>query len=199
MKVNNTFLILTALLLITGMGSSNATIITFNGQAPDGGFTPLAVGSNYNEGGYTMTATAETVFFVDDDFNYQVGVFDDDLVDLNNVGAEVSFASDDGGTFNAIRLNVAQINQFGSLTFTGNIDGGGTVIQTSTACGLGCLHTIDLIGFTDLVSFEILSTANYMSFDNLELVSSAPEPSTLILMAIGLAGIGYTGRKRKQV
>jgi hypothetical protein len=199
MKVNNSFLILTTLLLITGMGLTNATIITFNGQVSDGGYTSLTVGSSYSEGGYTMTATAETVFFVDDDFNYQVGVFDDDLVDLNNVGAGVYFTADDGGTFNAIRLNVAQINQFGSLMFNGNIDGGGTVIQTSTACGLGCLETIDLIGFTNLVSLDIHSTAIYMSFDDLELVSFAPEPSTLMLMAIGLAGIGYAGRKREQV
>lgn len=175
--------------------AANATIITFNGTAAEGGFTAFPAGNTYSEGGFTATSLSDRNFFLDNNYQSDLNGFDDDVFDGDCVGCTVRFTADDGSLFNAIDVLVAQAAGLGSLRFTGFFGHGGTISTDATGCGLGCIDLLDLSGFVGLAALEIQTTALFMVFDDLQLVK-IPEPGTLALLGLGLVGIGMVRRRK---
>lgn len=191
---NNLAAIFAVFLLTAASGVVHATILTFNGTAGNGAAAFAALGSTYSESGYTMEVVSSTVFFIDNDFDSELNAFDDDVVEFNNNSGAVRFTLDGGGLFNALSVVIGSVNSLGNFLFTGNLQGGGIVTQTLFPT-LGGHDLKTLLGFTNLISLDVtsLNDGTFPVFDDLQLQASnnIPEPVTLALISIGLAGLGF--------
>ena len=184
-----------------------AAVITFNGTAEDAGFTEFATGTSYTEAGYRLDSVAELPIFIDNDFDSggvgnvdDLSGFDDDVLEFDDVGAAVTVQRSDGGLFDAIDVDVGQLDALGSLQFTGFLGG---IMQSTislSSCGDACIQTL-AIGFAGIDQLRIEATSLFPVIDNLQVVAAAapvPEPHTLALMALGFATLAAL-RRRKQL
>ena len=94
-------------------------------------------------------------------------------------------------------------NQLGTLNLTAQFNGNGCVGDPN---GQLCNWTAVGVAFAGTaMSIDFGGTANLTAFDDITFGSKdpgpppIPEPSTYALMALGLAGIGFVARRRKQV
>ena len=94
-------------------------------------------------------------------------------------------------------------NQLGTLNLTAQFNGNGCVGDPN---GQFCNWTAVGVAFAGTaMSIDFGGTANQIAFDDITFGSKdpgpppIPEPSTYALMALGLAGIGFVARRRKQV
>lgn len=130
------------------------------------------------------------------------------LLDVSNATAEVALDSDLGGNFNLKKVGGQTLTLSGALTYTGSttIDSGTLKILTPTTTqATVMLH--DISGYCTLyVGDELHDTHLWAtSIDVSVLVigappalpQSVPEPTSLVLLAAGLAALGYWRAKRK--
>ena len=119
----------------------------------------------------------------------------------NTFGGFISMAFAPG--INAIGFNVTS-------DFTGAVNGqivaeifsGATLLdsQTFTTTGLSVFDTFagwSGLGILDNVSITLTSSNDFVNIDNLRFGITVPEPGTLALLGIGLAGMGLMRRRKK--
>jgi len=203
-KMRSLIRILCLALLFTTVGKVQAGFITFNGTAPDGGFTLINPSSSYSEGGFNLQFGSGQQFFIDNDYVLSpfpiLAGFDDDVLEFNDGAASFVLTNNSGLLFDFKSVIVsAAINEggTGNFIFIGTLFGGGTISQTVNAFATS-IDTIVFSGFTDLTSLTVTTSDGQFPFmDNLEVsVSAVPEPTTIALWGIGSLSMGLIARRR---
>ena len=176
-------------------GSANATLIDFEGVATAS--TQLGVGNNYIEEGFNFFNPGATTdaAIIGQPFQNTTG---SDYYTWNSPTGNnpVTLTSLLGSTFDLFSLDVGtKDNTLGSFDITGFFSGGGSVvhnvIDASAFTGIS-LNWINL----DRVEFSYVS-GNFGAIDNLVIDSaSVPEPATILLLGLGLAGLGFSRRTK---
>ena len=198
-----------ALAFLAGSGTARATLIDFEDVAvPTGSFSFV---EPVDSTGFRFAAPqpftgAENDF--DGAFNGTTHYFTYEHVTMTRIG---------GGTFSLLSFDAGEDFDFGfgrhapTLSLTGFLSGGGSLTQSFAIDGLydgtgGIADFQQFIlgpGWTDLISVEFVGTGvppspdeqnNNFVLDNLAVAT--PEPGTLALLGLGLAGLGFTRRRR---
>lgn len=175
-----------------------------------------AVGDFYNGGGgtnYGVSFSEDTLAVVDADDGGS-GNFANEpssntimfFLEANNAVLNNAAGFDTGFSFYYSSSTAATVTVWDGVNATGNILGTITLdAQHTTGCvgdpsGTFCNWTNVGVAFAGTAkSIDFGGTANQTGFDNITFGSSTalPEPGTYALMALGLAGIGLTARRRK--
>ncbi len=171
--------------------SSYAVIISFEGVGA--GTTNVNPGAPYSEAGFTFTpSTGESATF-----NPASTLIGDASVGSFGFGVGNVVTMTGPGVFNLGSLDVGALSfapgGIADMTITADVFGGGTV--SASFLGLSSI-THEVLNWTNLTDVKF-STTTDAGIDNLSTNSSIPEPATLALLGISLAGLGFS-RRRKQ-
>jgi hypothetical protein len=145
----------------------------------------------------------------------KTGFFDTGQVD--NIGDDEAIVFDFGGLVQMGEIVLTQASFFDDIRIYGTNDAtvaaitsGGlpaitsisTLLASATGVGLGGTVTIDLSGIATAYRF-LIATIPGGSGDGFRVkeitVSEVPLPAALPLMAFGLAGLGFVGRRRRKL
>lgn len=167
------------------------------------------------QNGFTVTTTGTNGFAsVSPNGNASNLNYTGSVALLNNTsGGITTLTQNNGLTFTLNSIDIANVRlqslfpSMTTVTFIGNVQGGGVVTQTFTTAMTNALQTVTFgSGFTNLTSVSFDQRAPGIQFDNIVVVGAAPsavpEPSqtaALGLGLLGLSGLVLKARKRKAV
>lgn len=206
-----------ALVCCAFSASANAAVITFNNLAGTNMPGNIAVTQQYTNF-FRATATV-------DGFNFR-GNSDSIIMRSGYNGATdagpyayngtdflmftnlMTVTSQTGAPFSVQSLDLKDwVNSVTNPTVTGYFSNGGTISKTlsinatyNQSINIGNdFSKYALDGFTGLNRFTITASSNWLAMDNVTVNSSAvPEPGTLAVFGLGLAGLAALRRRKQQ-
>lgn len=123
-----------------------------------------------------------------------------DLNCARGKGVYLSLAATDAGAFSLRSIDAANLDlsgRTGTIDLVGHLRSGGTVLAS---VGAGVWASYQLSGFTDLRSVDFYGRGiTAVAIDNLvvDAAAAAPEPGSIALMLLGLAGLASRGCARR--
>lgn len=207
--------------LVLGMVTAGLPLHAVNGQATTVTFNSLTesspgsgtryVANCYSENGFTFTAVgvpctgaaSQNAFVAAGPNEPILGGGSTPSFLLNSPTATLIDVTRNGGLFNLNSISLAPFFEANTtVLFTGTRSGGGTPTQTFTLLGTQAgFQTFNFTNaFSNLTAVRIAATNQYgeplVKLDNLA-ATVVPEPSTVLLSAVGLAGIAAISRRRR--
>jgi hypothetical protein len=186
---------------------SHADVLDFENLAGTGTnhvfFTDY--GSSVAQNGFTISGTDFIAWNPPDGGGF--GNYTGSIALNDNFFNNITIAPTAGGTFTLNSIDVTNFypqsslgagNTFpASVTFTGNVSGGGTSTLTYTLLATDALQTVTFdASFSNLTSLVFTD----VQFDNVVVNAAAvPEPGSIaLLVGMGLSSAGFLARRRKQ-
>ncbi len=185
-------------LAVSSFGAHAATM-TFEPLA-QAGTSFQAVGSSYSEAGFTVTSASANGMYSAQTGNVG-GYFGSTSLFENSFSGAVTLTESGGSAFALNSIDLAPVATFwpagATVTFSGALNGGGTVSQSFTLDNTYIFQTFFFTGFSNLLSVSWTQDFPYHQFDNIVLNSAAvPEPGALALVALALVGMAALRRKQ---
>lgn len=191
--------------LMLGSGLVNAAVIDFESVATD------QFGDPINADGFNWDFSASGWFIGPGTSAFHPNGTSNGTSKLVAAGdrdfatARVTMTQNGGGAFSLFGLDAAtaNMNEINSLSISGMFSGGGSISTMINGID-GTFDSYLLAGFVDLMSvtFSSVNSGSYndggFSLDNLRLdpINSVPEPTSLVLLGLGLAGFGLSRKKK---
>lgn len=183
------------LLALAGTSAANATTITFDSLEQSGSsFQSMAT---YTELGFLLDSHRSFASAQQQNAGWYAG----SASLFNNFGGGITTLTKvGGGTFALYGISLARVStSYGpgaTVSFTGNVNGGGTVSQSFVVDAALAFSNFNFSGFNNLSSVNWVQSAPYHQFDNIVLDNGqVPEPATLALFGLALAGFAVARRK----
>ena len=195
------------------MMTAQPTTVTFNSLTESSpGSGTRYVGNCYSESGFTFTAVgipcagaaSQNAFVAAGPNEPILGGGTTPSFLLNSPAASlIDVMRSGGGLFNLTSISLAPFFEANTtVLFTGMMIGGGLTMQTFTLPGtqVGFQTFTFNAAFNNLTSVRITASNQYgeplVKLDNFA-TNVVPEPSTIVLSALGLASIAVISRRRR--
>lgn len=183
------------LLSLAGMSAANATTVTFDSLEQSG--TGYQFMGTYTEQGFLLNSNGSFGSAQQQNTGWYAG-----SASLFNNGGEATttLTKVGGGTFALNEISLARVSTSwgpgATVSFTGNVNGGGTVFQSFVVGSALAFSNFSFTGFNNLNSVSWIQAAPYHQFDNIVLDNgTVPEPASLALFGLALAGFAVARRK----